>query len=90
VALNATDQVIRLGSCKRLAAELVRDLPVFHGHVRRFLSRFPSYAGWRVERVSLAPQVREDVRQEIERQGSLVQDLNERSAGSPCRNPTEL
>ena len=55
--------MIRLGSCKRSAAELVRDLPVFHGHVQRFLSQFPSYAGWRVERVSLAPQVPQDVRQ---------------------------
>jgi hypothetical protein len=40
--LNATDQVIRLGSCKRSAAELVRDLPVFQGHVQRILSQFPS------------------------------------------------
>jgi len=81
VASNATVQVIRLGSCKRPAAELIRDLPVFHGHVQRFLRQFPSYAGRRIERVSLAPQVPEDVRQEIERQGSLVQDLNELTAG---------
>jgi hypothetical protein len=73
--------VIRLGSCKRSAAELVRDLPVFHGHVQRFLGQFPSYAGWRVERISLAPQVPQDVRQEIERQGSLVQDLKELTRG---------
>ena len=73
--------MIRLGSCKRSAAELVRDLPVFHGHVQRFLSEFPSYASWRVERVSLVGQVPQDVRQEIERQGSLVQDLNELTAG---------
>ena len=73
--------MIRPGSCKRSAAELVRDLPVFHGHVQRFLSQFPSYAGWRVERVSLAPQVPQDVRQEIGRQGSLVKDLNEVTAG---------
>jgi hypothetical protein len=33
--LNATDQVIQLRSCKRSAAELVRDLPVFHGHEQR-------------------------------------------------------
>jgi hypothetical protein len=64
--------VIRLGSCKRSAAELVRDLPVSHGHVQRFLSPFPSYAGWRVERVSIAPQLPQDFRQEIARKGSLV------------------
>jgi hypothetical protein len=81
VALNATERIIRLGSCKRSAAELVRDLPVFAGHVERFLRQFPEYAGWRVERVSLAPHVPQGVRQEIERQGSLVQDLNDLTAG---------
>jgi len=45
------------------------------------MSQFPSYAGWRAERVSLAPQVPQDIRQEIERQGSLLQDLNELTAG---------
>ena len=81
VALNATDRVIRLGSCKRSAAELVRDLPVFCGHIERFLRQFPEYAAWRVERVSLAPHVHQDVRQEIERHGSLVQDLNDLRGG---------
>jgi len=70
VALNATERIIRLGSCERSAAELVRDLPVFGGHVERFLRQFPEYAGWGVERVSLAPP--QEVRQEIERQGSLA------------------
>jgi len=81
VALNANDRVIRLGSCKRSAAELVRDLPAFCGHTERFLRQFPEYAGWRVERVSLAPHVPPDVRQQIERQGLLVQDLNDLRAG---------
>jgi hypothetical protein len=36
VALTATDRIIRLGFCKRSPAELVRDLPVFGGHVERF------------------------------------------------------
>jgi hypothetical protein len=47
VALNASERIIRLGSCKRSAAELVRDLPVFGGHVERFLHQFPEYADWR-------------------------------------------
>jgi hypothetical protein len=41
VALNATERIIPLGSCKRSAAELVRNLPVFAGHVERFLHQFP-------------------------------------------------
>jgi hypothetical protein len=81
VALNTTERIMRLGSCKRLAAELVGDLPIFGGHVERFLHQFPEFAGWRAERVSLAPDVPQDVRQEIERQGSLVQDLNDLTAG---------
>jgi hypothetical protein len=74
VALNAAERIIRLGSCKRSAVELVRDLPVFCGHIERSLRQFPEYAGWRVERVSLASHV-------IERQRSLVQDLNDLTGG---------
>jgi len=81
VALNATERIIRLGSCKGSAAELVRDLPAFGGHVERFLHQLPEYPGWRVERVSLPPCVPQDVRQELERQGSLVQDLNDVTVG---------
>jgi hypothetical protein len=77
--LNATERIIRLGSCKRSAAELVRGLPVFGGHVERFLHQFPEYADWQVERVS--PHVPQDVRQEIERKSSLMQDLNDLTGG---------
>ena len=65
----------------RSAAELVRDLPVFGGRVERFLHPFPEYADWRLERVSLAPHMPQDVREEIERRGSLVQDLNDLTGG---------
>jgi len=88
-ALNATERIIRLGSCKRSAAELVRDLPVFCGHVERFLHQFPEYAGWRVERVSLAPHVPRDVRREIEREGFARARARTTvycpTASTPCR-----
>ena len=71
---------MRVGSCKRSAGELVRDLPTFSGHVQRFLDQFPAYAQWQVERVCLAPRVPEDIRRTIERQGYLVQDLNDLTA----------
>ena len=80
VALNETDKVMRVGSCKRSAEQLVEDLPVFSGHVQRFLRQFPSYAGWRVERVCLAPRVPDDIRQTIEGKGYLVQDLTDLTA----------
>jgi hypothetical protein len=40
VALNEGAKVIRFGSWS--ADELVADLPVFDGHVERFLEQFPS------------------------------------------------
>jgi uncharacterized protein len=81
VALNETDEVIRLGSCKRSATELPRDLPIFDGHVQRFLAHFPRFAGWRVERVCLAPEIPREIRQIIAGQGCLAQDLNDLTAG---------
>jgi uncharacterized protein len=81
VALNETARVMRVGSCKRSAEELVRDVPTFNGHVQRFLDQFPAYARWQVERVCLAPRVPQEVRQALESQGYLVQDLNDLTAG---------
>jgi hypothetical protein len=77
VALNGGAGVIRFGSCKWSAAELVADLPVFDGHVERFLDQFLRYRGWRVEKVSLAPRVPEEVRREMVERGRLVQDLTD-------------
>jgi uncharacterized protein len=50
VAVNEEKAAIRFGSCKRSAAELISDLPVFDGHVERFL-QFPRYRTWRLETV---------------------------------------
>ena len=77
VALNETAEVIRVGSCKRAAEELVRGVAVFDGHVRRFLEQFPPYARWRVERVSLAPRIPEAIRRALAGHGHLVQDLTD-------------
>jgi uncharacterized protein len=77
VAMNEGAGAIRFGSCKRSAVELVADLPIFDGHVERFLNQFPRYRGWRVERVSLAPQVPADVRRALAERGRLVQDLTD-------------
>jgi hypothetical protein len=80
VALNETSRVIRVGSCKRSANELLGDLPVFDGHVQRFLEQFPAYSSWRVERVCLAPRIPPDIRQSIDSRGYIAQDLTDLTA----------
>lgn len=77
VAINEGAGVIRFGSCKRSAGELVADVPVFDGHVERFLDQFPRYRAWKVEKVSLAPVVPEELRRVLAERGRLVQDLND-------------
>lgn len=75
VALNEADRVIRFGSCKRSADKLVADVPIFDGHIERFLDQFPEYKAWRIDRVSLAPQVPAAVRTQLVDRGRMVQDL---------------
>jgi len=77
VAINEGAECIRFGSCKRSAGELVADLPIFDGHVERFLDQFPRYKRWKVEKVSLAPRVPDELRREMAERGRLVQDLND-------------
>jgi len=60
---------------------LVCDLPVFGGHVERFLHQFPEYAGWRVERVSLARTCLRMFGRKSSGRTSLVQDLDDLTAG---------
>jgi hypothetical protein len=97
VAINEGAGVIRFGSCKRSATELVADLTVFDGHVERFLDQFPRCRSWRVEKVSLAPRIPEDVRREMTERGRQVQDVTDLiadlrpgwpSAGHPGRRRT--
>jgi hypothetical protein len=59
-------------------------LTTFDGKAQRILGQVPRCAGWRGDGVCLAPEVSQDVRQAIERQGCLVQDLNEQSVLTAC------
>ena len=81
VALNESDSIIRFGSCKRSADRLIADIPVFEGHIQRFLEAFPAYDSWTIERVSIAPVVEADLRKELEGRNRIVQDLNDLTAG---------
>jgi uncharacterized protein len=81
VAVNEEKAAIRFGSCKRSAADLISDLPVFAVHVARFLDQFPRYRTWRLETVSLAPHIPDDVRKLLTDRGRRVQDLTDLTAG---------
>ena len=75
VALDETNSIIRFGSCKRTAKRLLSDMPVFEGHVDRFLKQFPKFAEWTIQRVCLAPQISDELRQRLETSGRIAEDL---------------
>jgi uncharacterized protein len=81
IALDESNSIIRFGSCKRSADKLIADIPVFDGHIQRFLDAFPAYDSWTIERVSIAPVVQADLRSEMQGRGRIVQDLGELTAG---------
>ena len=81
VALNAAAKVIRFGSCKRSAANLLAEIPVFDGNIERFLDQFAEYKAWTIERVSLAPEIPAEVRDELIARGRIAQDLADLTAG---------
>jgi hypothetical protein len=73
VALNETDKVIRLGTCKRNAEKL--DYPSFEGHVGRFLEAFPKFKDWKVEKAAVATIHTRDTRKMAADNGCMAQDL---------------
>ncbi len=83
VAVNEEDKVIRFGTCKRGAAELLPDLPRFEGHVGRFLAAHARYEDWTIETVAIAPVLDAESRRLIEARGVLPQDLGDLLADLP-------
>ena len=81
VAINEADGRIRFGSCKRNSGRLVTDAFNFIAHVERFLTAFPAYRSWTVERVAIAPRLDDDARKALNRAGLIPQDLNDLTAG---------
>jgi hypothetical protein len=80
VALDAVDERIRFGSCKRNADRLVDDLAVLDGHVRRFLAVHPRFSTWAIEKVGIAPTITGDIRARLNAAGHLAQDLADLTA----------
>ena len=77
VALDDASKVLRLGTCKRSEAKLVSDLPAFDGHVQRFLAAMPRFRGWKVEKVAIAPRLREGSREAARSCGFIPEDLED-------------
>jgi AAA+ ATPase superfamily predicted ATPase len=80
VALNENERRVRFGSCKRSADRLVAGMPVFDGHVQRFLDANPQLASWRTEKVGIAPTVSSTIRAKLAGAGHLAQDLDDLTA----------
>ncbi|MCC6998934.1 MAG: ATP-binding protein [Deltaproteobacteria bacterium] len=83
VAIDEVSRRIRLASCKRSAERLVGDIVVLDGHVARFMAAHPKYAGWRVEKVGIAPSISADIRARLAGAGHLAQDLIDLTAEFP-------
>jgi uncharacterized protein len=81
VALDEENKRLRLGTCKRSADKLVKDLGTFDGHVQRFTTAFPRFRGWSLEKVAIAPTLSTSHRTAIERAGYLPQDLKDLTEG---------
>ena len=81
VLVHEADRRVVLGSCKRAGARLVRDLPRFDGHVARLLAANPRLAGWRVEKLAVAPLLDADQRRACTDAGYRPQDLNDLATG---------
>jgi hypothetical protein len=53
----------------------------FDGHVSRFLTAFPSYRDWTIEKVGLSPALTSEGRRQLQRAGVIAQDLTDLLSG---------
>ena len=77
VALNASDQVVRFGTCKRSPERLPQSLSKLRLDVERFLNAHRRYRNWRRELVAIAPELTGSDRASIGGLGAIPQDLDE-------------
>lgn len=82
VALDEDSRTLRLGTCKRSGDKLAPDLRRFDGHIDGFLRAvYPRFAGWKVERVAIAPTLTGGERSAVGGAGYLAQDLGDLLVG---------
>lgn len=78
IALNATEQIIRFGSCKRAATRHDSSaLYLFENHIKRFLQTKEGrrFTDWTVERVLYSPQFDEPQHKALSEKGYICLDL---------------
>jgi AAA+ ATPase superfamily predicted ATPase len=77
VALNETDRLLRLGSCKRSAsAHDGAALEDFDGHIARFLRTNPRFEGWTVQKALYSPAFEPERSAALTAEGYLCRDLS--------------
>ena len=81
VAVDESQQRLRLGTCKRNAERLPAALPVLRQHTERFLASHRAYANWWVEYVAIAPRIPLELRRQLVAQQVIPQDLSDLTKG---------
>ncbi len=81
VAIDEDNKLLRLATCKRSPSKVLGSLATTDGHIDRFLTAFPRFASWTVQRLAVAPILSSEERNAITARGYLAQDLNDLLAG---------
>lgn len=81
VAVDDDARVLRFGHCRRTASKLRAGLAAYEGHIQRFLAARRSYAGYRVEKVAIAPRLEPDAVRDLTQLGWIAEDLRDLTAG---------
>lgn len=78
VAVDETQRVLRLLTCKRSADKLTTDhLVSYDKHINGFLKRHPAYQQWTVQKYAVAPRLELAHRQAVRSAGYTPEDLED-------------
>jgi hypothetical protein len=81
VAVNASTEHIRFGSCKRSPSKLLSDITNFKSHVDRFLNDRRTYQKWLIDRVGVSVRLSRPERQALTRTDIVPQSLDQLTSG---------
>jgi len=83
VAIDDDNKRLRLATCKRSPDKLAASLSSTDAHIGRFLTAFPRFTSWTVERVAVAPVLDAQQRATLSTRGYIPQDLADLLEGLP-------